>query len=77
MLPSHSLQKSLCVPRSTWGSHFCSGLHTTQYLASILIVFPKRLADFLQIKGILYYIFLHANFSFFYVGIRNLHPSKK
>ena len=54
---SYSLQKSLCIPQK-WGSQFCSGLYTMLILASVFIVFPKHLADFLQVKGILYYSYM-------------------
>ena len=54
---SYSLQKSLCIPQK-WGSQFCSGLYTMLVLASVFIVFPKHLADFLQVKGILYYSYM-------------------
>ena len=54
---SYSLQKSLCIPQK-WGSQFCSGLYTMLIIASVFIVFPKHLADFLQVKGILYYSYM-------------------
>ena len=44
-------------------------IHTTRWLASVLIVFPKRLADFM--KKLNFVLFLHGQNSIFYIGIQN------
>ena len=45
------------------------GMHATRWLASVLIVFLKRLADFMKTWH--FVLFLHGQNAVFYIGIQN------